>query len=92
MGPIEKELIEVLQSETERLQNAPRIKDYEKAIRQWEDLVKRGLAKERGYNLLTIDSPHHLDRVIPNKSQLDQADEFIPLIFPIHLVPSVNEY
>lgn len=31
---------------------------FEKASANFEELIKRGLAKNRGYNLLTIDKAH----------------------------------
>jgi hypothetical protein len=92
MGTTEKELTETLQREAERPQSGSKMEAYEKALLHWKDLVRRGIAKERGYNLLTIDSPDYMNGGGFNKSQLGQEDEFIPLIFPIHLAQPVDGY
>jgi len=58
MGTIEKELIAAIKSEAERLQNDPKVKEFEKAISDFKTLVEAGIAKERGYNLMTLDATH----------------------------------
>lgn len=58
MGTIEKELIETLKVETEKFQNDPKIKEFEKANSEFKNLVQEGVTKERGYNLLTVENAH----------------------------------
>lgn len=58
MGTIEKKMIETIKAETEKFENDPKVKEFEKANSEFKALIKEGIVKERGYNLLTVESAH----------------------------------
>ncbi|MBT1687216.1 hypothetical protein [Dawidia soli] len=58
MGTIEDKLINTLTTATEKFENDPKIKEFEKASLEFKNLVQAGIAKERGYNLLTVEDAH----------------------------------
>jgi hypothetical protein len=58
METIENKLIESIKNETERFENDPKVKEFEKAYSEFKTLVIEGIVKERGYNLLSIETSH----------------------------------
>lgn len=59
---MEKEIIKDLENsikqEGERLKSSETLASFEKASLEFEKLVERGIAKKRGYNLMTIETKH----------------------------------
>lgn len=58
MGGIEIKLKETLQTQEEKFHDDPQFKEFEKANEEFKNLIQKGIIKERGYNLLTIESAH----------------------------------
>lgn len=52
---LENKVTEAVQSAGKSM-NDPKIKDFEKAYGDFKNLVKKGFAKERGYNLFSLNS------------------------------------
>lgn len=56
MGTIEKELIDLFANEKEvSCIDLSSLEELEKTVKDYQTLVENGVAKPRGYNLLTID-------------------------------------
>lgn len=55
MQPIDKRLIKTIYSESKKFKNDLKAKDYIKADQEFEELVKKGVAKKRGYNLMSVE-------------------------------------
>ena len=51
-------LKKVLEKERKTLKDDKKLEAFEQASRDFENLVKSGLAKKRGYNLMTMDKKH----------------------------------
>lgn len=58
MGTIEKNVISTVRTETEKFKNDSKIKEFEKASAEFKSLIEKGLVKERGYNLLSVENAH----------------------------------
>lgn len=58
MDNLEKKIIEILDSESKKLENDPKIEDFAEADKEFSDLVKNGFAKRRGNNLLSSEDIH----------------------------------
>lgn len=58
MGKIEQEFIQTLDNESKRFKNDPIILEFDKADKEFSDLVKKGLAKRRGNNQMPVDQIH----------------------------------
>ena len=54
-GEIEKKVEKTLKSESTQ-QNKKNIRSFENANRRFEKLVSKGVAKHRGYNLMTAEN------------------------------------
>jgi len=50
---IEKKLREVLEKTSEEQQADNKLSDFEKALKEFNELVDKGIIKERGYTLMT---------------------------------------
>lgn len=55
---ITESLEEILSKEAQKFIDDPIVKEYEKASKEFDALVDKGLAIKRGYNLLTIENTH----------------------------------
>lgn len=53
-----KKLEKVLEKEKARLEKEETLEKFEKAAEEFEEMIKKGLVKRRGYNLMTIDNKH----------------------------------
>ena len=58
MGKLEQELIQTLENEDKKFKNDPVILAFDKADKEFSDLVKKGLAKRRGNNQMPVDQVH----------------------------------
>ena len=58
MNPIVNKVIETIQEQAHQFENDPDIKELEIANSEFKNLLKAGVVKERGYNLLTVESAH----------------------------------
>lgn len=58
MGKLEQKLIQTLESEAKKLQDDPIILEFDKADKEFSDLVDKGLAKRRGNNQMSVDQVH----------------------------------
>jgi len=58
MGKLEQELIQTLENEAKKLKNDPTILEFDKADKEFSDLVEKGLAKRRGNNQMSVDQVH----------------------------------
>lgn len=57
MGTIEKKLTDLFaQKNGIPGIDSNRLNELEKSVKEYHDLVEKGIARPRGYNLLTIDS------------------------------------
>lgn len=57
MGKIEKELKNLLSKEGKDIcADSVSLKEFEKSAKEFQTLIDNGMAKSRGYNLLTIES------------------------------------
>ncbi len=54
---ISKELKTVIK-EKEKNYNSEELRSFEEAIKDFEELINKGLIKKRGYNLITIEEKH----------------------------------
>lgn len=52
---MEDRIKDVLNNYTFSQQDKDTIKEYEKSVKDFEQLINRGITKSRGYNLQTID-------------------------------------
>lgn len=52
---MEDRIKDILNNYTFSQQDKDTIKEYEKSVKDFEQLINRGIAKSRGYNLQTID-------------------------------------
>lgn len=52
---MEDRIKDVLNKYTFSQQDKDTIKEYEKSVKDFEQLINRGITKSRGYNLQTID-------------------------------------
>lgn len=52
---MEDRIKDVLNNYTSSQQDKDTIKEYEKSVKDFEQLINRGITKSRGYNLQTID-------------------------------------
>lgn len=52
---MEDRIKDVLNNYTFSQQDKDTIKEYEKSVKDFEQLINRGIIKSRGYNLQTID-------------------------------------
>lgn len=55
MQSIDKRLIKIVDSESKKFKNDLKANDYVKADKEFEELVKKGVAKKRGYNLMSVE-------------------------------------
>lgn len=55
---IVKSLENTLKKEGKRFENDKILLEFEQASIEFEKLVERGIAKKRGYNLMTIEGKH----------------------------------
>ena len=55
---IEKQVEKTIQEQASKFSKSKTIKDYEKAAERFEEMVKKGLTKKRGFTLMTIDNSH----------------------------------
>jgi hypothetical protein len=53
-----EDLTKILTEQSEKYSDDPKIKEFEMASEEFSKLVEQGLAKRRGYTLLTIDQAH----------------------------------
>lgn len=58
MSATTNELQKALQIAEEKFEGDNTVKQFEKASKEFEKLVELGIAKKRGYNLMTIDKAH----------------------------------
>ena len=58
MGKLEQEFIQTLEDEAKKLKNDPIVLEFDKANREFSDLVHKGLAKRRGNNQMSVDQVH----------------------------------
>lgn len=57
MGVIEKKLVDLFANEKEITSiDLSSLEEFEKSVKDYQELVENGVAKHRGYNLLTIES------------------------------------
>jgi hypothetical protein len=61
-------LEDVLENESKKLQNDTILAGFEKASREFDELVASGITKRRGYNLMTIMG--NPDQLFPVSSNL----------------------
>lgn len=60
MGKIEKELKAFLtKNEKNTYADSESLKEFEKSAKEFQTLIDSGIAKSRGYNLLTIESKEY---------------------------------
>lgn len=52
---MEDRIKDILNNYTFSQQDKDTIKEYEKSVKDFEQLINRGITKSRGYNLQTID-------------------------------------
>lgn len=72
---IEKEINSVIEASIKNFEGNELLVQYEDASKKFEDLVKKGLVKKRGYNLLSITESHlHRSRF---NSPNDSSHHFI---------------
>jgi hypothetical protein len=57
MGLVEK-IQSVIEQEAEKFENSESLSGFEKASSDFDDLVKKGIAKKRGNNLMSIEGKH----------------------------------
>ena len=55
---IENKLLEVIHTTAGQLLQDSKTREFDKAYAEFKNMVKSGVAKERGYNILSIDSAH----------------------------------
>ena len=67
MKNIETILKKTLKEKETVFKNNPTIESYEKASENFEELVKKGWAKKRGYNLSTISDWNKMPLPVLNK-------------------------
>jgi ribosomal protein S20 len=58
MKTIEKEFLSTLKTQTKKFSQDESLKDLEKSLVSFDDMVKKGLVKKRGYNLQSIEDAH----------------------------------
>ncbi|MBN2881741.1 hypothetical protein JXM83_06855 [Candidatus Woesearchaeota archaeon] len=58
MGNLEQSLLETLENEAKKLSDDPKVKEFAKADKDFTELVNKGLASRRGYNLMSVDNIH----------------------------------
>lgn len=58
MGKLEQKLIQTLDNEANKFKNDPVVREFDKADKEFSKLVKEGLAKRRGNNLMPADQVH----------------------------------
>jgi len=58
MDKLEQELIVTLENEAKKLMNDPVFIEFDKANKEFNDLVDKGLAKKRGNNQMPVDQIH----------------------------------
>ena len=58
MGNLEKKLVETVKNETKKFENDSQIDKFMQAEKEFDEMVKKGLAKRRGNNLLPADEVH----------------------------------
>ena len=55
MKTIENEFLSTLKTQTKKFSQDESFKDLEKSLVSFDDMVKKGLIKKRGYNLQSIE-------------------------------------
>jgi hypothetical protein len=53
---LEQSLIKTLKKEANKFSDDPKMKEFVKADKDFTELVDKGLASRRGYNLMSIDT------------------------------------
>jgi hypothetical protein len=63
METIEKQVKDQIESLNEKFAQEENVKEFEKTNDQFEELVSKGVAKKRGYNLLSATDAHIKNQV-----------------------------
>ncbi len=58
MGHIEKDILKTLKLESKRFKNDPNIAKFDKASKEFSDLIDKGIAQPRGNQQMPVDRFH----------------------------------
>lgn len=69
----EKKLEQTLKNISKEFKTDKKVKEFEKALEDFKDLVSRGIAQKRGNNLISITESHRNIELINSKDKANKA-------------------
>lgn len=70
---VEKKLEQTLKNVSKDFETNKEVKEFEKALENFKDLVSKGIAKKRGNNLISITESHRNIESINSKVKVNKS-------------------